>query len=198
MGREEEGLGGRGAGSEGLRGGSEGRRSNCADATDDADGAKGFGPVGGGEGFGTVVFRRAHVVAIPRAPPGGRTTSGPEDAAGAGVALPASTVDEGGAGPALARSVDLRDSSLSGMVSIGRERRRIGRLYSEVAAHPSSSSRVGGTVNGSFSVVLGAGSSALGTRGSNSRKTDAVVLVGKQVSLTRREVVELAVLGDEN
>ena len=117
----EEGRGARGTGTAGLCGGSEGRRSNCV--ADDADEEPGFGPMGGGKGLGTVVFTQVPVVvagAIPRAPPGGRTASEPETAAGLGVELATEPVDEGGTGPALAQSVDLRDSSLSGMVSIGR------------------------------------------------------------------------------
>jgi hypothetical protein len=195
LGREEEGRGGGGIGTAGLCEGSEGRRSNCADAADDADGVPGFGRAGGGEGLGTVECTKVPVVVvgvIPRAPPGGRTASEPETAAGLGVELAAEPVDEGGTGLALARSVDLRDSSLSGMVSIGR--RRIGRLYSDEAEHPSS--RIGGTENGSFSAVLGAGSSALDRKGSNSISTDSV-LGGKKVSPPRRIVVELVVVKDE-
>ena len=194
LGREEEGRGGRGTSIAGLCGGREGRRSNCADAADDVDGTPGFGPMGC---LGTVVFTKVPVVVVgvnPRALPGGCTASGPETASGLDVELAAEPVDESGTVLALARSVDLRDSSLSGMVSIGCGRRRNGRLYSDEAEHPSS--RVGGTENGSFSAVLGAGSSAIGTRGSNS-SSNAAVLVGKQVSLLRRTVVELVVVKDD-
>lgn len=190
FGRADEGRGGNGTA--GLLCVREGRRS-CAVAV--VEGTTGFGPVGGGGGLGALALTTLLVVAVSSSPCAsavGRISSETVAAATEELKLGADPGAEGGTGLTLVRSVDLRDSSLSGMVLMGRGRRRIGRLYSSEL----SDSMLGGTEKGSFSNVLGTGSRESGTSGSNSSSTDAL-LTSNWLSLPRRATVELVVVREK-